>query len=69
MPTSGGGPRLRGPAGIWSLFKRFIIGAFHKMSEKHTDRYLDELEGRYNNRHNPHIFRDTLERIVRAPRP
>ena len=50
--------------GVWSLFKRSIVGAFHKVSVKHMDRYLEELEWRYNNRDNPHIFRDTLARIV-----
>ena len=29
--------------GGWSLFKRSIIVAFHKVSAKHIDRYLDEL--------------------------
>lgn len=53
--------------GVWSLFKRSIIGAFHKMSAKHMDRYLAELEWRFNNRKNPHIFRDTMSRIVRTP--
>ena len=38
--------------GVWSLFKRSIIGAFHKVSEKHLDRYLEELEWRYGNREN-----------------
>ena len=52
--------------GVWSLFKRSIIGAFHKMSAKHMDRYLEELEWRFNNRTNPHIFRDTMARIVRT---
>ncbi len=28
------------------------IGAFHKVSEKHLDRYLEELEWRYGNREN-----------------
>ena len=28
------------------------------------DRYLEELEWRFNNRDNPHIFRDTIRRIV-----
>jgi len=51
---------------VWSLFKRSLIGAFHKMSVKHMDRYLEELEWRYNNRKNPHIFRDTLRRIMRT---
>ena len=49
---------------VWSLFKRSIIGAFHKISSKHLDRYLEELEWRFNNRNNPHIFRDTMKRIL-----
>ena len=52
---------------VWSPFKRSIIGAFHKMSAKHMDRYLAEFEWRFNNRNNPHIFRNTLARIVRMP--
>ena len=50
--------------GVWSLFKRSIIGTFHKMSVKHMDRYLEELEWRHNNRDNPRIFPDTLHRIM-----
>ena len=50
--------------GVWSLFKCSIVGTFHKMSAKHMDRYLEELEWRFNNRDNPHIFRDTLAQIV-----
>ena len=50
--------------GVWSLFKRSIMGAFHKVSTKHLDRYLEELEWRFNNRNNPHIFRDTMRRIL-----
>ena len=53
-----------GIGGVWSLFKRSIVGTFHKMSRKHLDRYLEELEWRFNNRKNPHIFRDTLLRIL-----
>ena len=53
--------------GVWSLFKRSIIGAFHKMSAKHLDRYLEEFEWRHNNRNNPHMFRDTMKRIVCTP--
>ncbi|MCY3656219.1 MAG: IS1595 family transposase [Chloroflexi bacterium] len=52
--------------GVWSLFKRSIIGSFHKVSMKHIDRYLSELEWRFNNRDNEHIFMDTLRRIVRT---
>ena len=50
--------------GVWSLFKRSIVGTFHKMSKKHMDRYLEELEWRHNNRDNPRIFPDTLRRIL-----
>ena len=50
--------------GVWSLFKRSIVGTFHKMSVKHMDRYLEELEWRHNNRNNPHILRDTMARIM-----
>ena len=50
--------------GVWSLFKRSIVGTFHKISAKHMDLYLEELEWRFNNRDNPHIFRDTLASIM-----
>ncbi len=59
-----GDVHTNGIEGVWSLFKRSIVGTFHKMSAKHMDRYLEELEWRFNNRKNPHIFRDTLRRIV-----
>ena len=50
--------------GVWGLFKRSIMGAFHHISVKHLDRYLEELEWRFNNRDNPFIFRDLLIRMV-----
>jgi transposase-like protein len=46
--------------GVWSLLKRSIIGSYHHISHKHLDAYLDELEWRFGNRHNPYLFRDTL---------
>ncbi|HSR68234.1 MAG TPA: IS1595 family transposase [Acidobacteriota bacterium] len=49
---------------VWSLLKRSIVGAYHKVSVKHLDRYLDELEFRFNNRRNPFIFRDALRLMV-----
>ena len=54
--------------GVWSLFKRSIVGAFHKVTAKHLPRYLEELEWRYSNRDNDHIFVDTLRRIVNTER-
>ena len=59
-----GDVHTNGIEGVWSLFKRSIVGSFHKMSVKHMDRYLEELEWRHNNRDNPHIFMDTLRRIM-----
>ena len=53
---------------VWSLLKRSIVGAFHKISVKHLDAYLSELEWRFNNRSNPHIFRDTLRRLLDTDR-
>jgi transposase-like protein len=49
---------------VWSLFKRSIIGSYHQISVKHLDRYLDELEFRFNNRNNPYLFRDALLRLI-----
>jgi transposase-like protein len=49
---------------IWSLLKRSIIGSYHKVSTKHLEAYLDELEWRYNNRDNPWLFRDTLMKLI-----
>ena len=51
---------------VWSLLNRSIIGAFHKVSAKHLDAYLDELEWRYNNRKNPYLFRDTIKKLIGA---
>jgi transposase-like protein len=49
---------------VWSLLKRSIVGSFHKVSAKHLERYLDELEFRFNNRKNPYMFRDVLLRVI-----
>ncbi|MBN1862693.1 MAG: IS1595 family transposase [Dehalococcoidales bacterium] len=52
--------------GVWSLLKRSIVGSYHKISVKHLDSYLDELEWRYNNRENPYLFRDTLRKLIQS---
>jgi len=51
---------------IWSLLQRSIIGSYHKLSFKHLDAYLDELEWRFNNRRNPYLFRETLRRLLQS---
>ena len=49
---------------VWSLLKRSIMGSYHKVSVKHLDAYLDELEWRFNNRENDYLFRDTLQKLI-----
>ena len=56
-----GDVHINGIEKVSSLLKRSIIGSYHRMSTKHLDAYLDELEHRFNNRKNEHIFRDTLQ--------
>jgi transposase-like protein len=53
--------------GVWSLLKRSITGSYHKLSTKHLNSYLDELEWRFNNRENPYLFRDTIKKLIQSP--
>ena len=39
-----------------SLFKRGLIGSFHKVSAKHLPRYLSEFTYRFNNRKDADLF-------------
>lgn len=59
-----GDVHTNGVENVWSLLKRSIMGAYHKISIKHLDAYLEELEYRFNNRTNPYMFRDVLTRIL-----
>ncbi|MHB8620543.1 MAG: IS1595 family transposase, partial [Chloroflexota bacterium] len=52
--------------GVWSLFKRSIVGSYHQLSAKHLQAYLDEMAFRFNNRENRYLFRDTLLRLIEA---
>jgi transposase-like protein len=51
----------------FSLLKRGIIGSWHKISAKHLSAYLDEMTFRFNNRTNPYLFRDTMQKLIEAP--
>src|ERR1019366_8408386 len=57
-----GDVHTNGIEGVWSLFKRSIVGSYRQVSAKHLDRYLEEFEWRFNQRENPFLFRDTLLR-------
>jgi transposase-like protein len=50
----------------FSLFKRGLTGAFHKVSLKHLQRYLFEFSYRFNNRKNPDLFGMTVRRMALA---
>jgi transposase-like protein len=50
----------------FSLFKRGLMGAFHKVSLKHLQRYLNEFSFRFNNRKNPDLFGMTVRRMALA---
>ena len=54
--------------GVWSLFKRGIVGSYHQISAKHLQSYIDEFEWRFNGRDNPELFRDTMVRLLNTPK-
>jgi hypothetical protein len=51
----------------FSLFKRGIIGTWHRMSAKHLPAYLEEMVFRFNRRNRTDLFLDTLRHMVTAP--
>jgi hypothetical protein len=48
--------------GFWSIFKRGIVGSFHKASAKYMPLYVAEFQFRYNNRENTDIFGTAIAR-------
>jgi transposase-like protein len=51
----------------FSLFKRGIMGTWHRMSVKHLPAYLEEMVFRFNRRKSADLFIDTLRHMVTAP--
>ncbi|MEA2899717.1 MAG: hypothetical protein QOJ84_5332 [Bradyrhizobium sp.] len=47
--------------GFWSIFKRGVVGSFHKVSAKYMPLYVAEFQFRYNHRHNANIFGTAIE--------
>jgi IS1 family transposase/transposase-like protein len=47
--------------GFWSIFKRGVVGTFHKVSAKYLPLYVAEFQFRYNNRSNPDMFGTIIE--------
>ncbi|HTC47923.1 MAG TPA: IS1595 family transposase [Candidatus Aquilonibacter sp.] len=48
----------------FSLFKRGVVGSFHKVSSKHLQRYLSEFEYRFNRRKAVDIFGEMVANLV-----
>jgi len=53
---------VNGVENLWSLFKRGVMGSFHKVSEKYLPLYLSEFEFRFNNRKNQATMFDMVLR-------
>jgi len=51
----------------FSLFKRGIVGSWHRVSSKHLAAYLNEMTFRFNRRKSHTLFLDTLRHMVTAP--
>jgi len=49
---------------FWSLFKRGLMGSFHKVSVKHLPRYLAEFTYRFNRREEQDLFMMTVARLL-----
>jgi transposase-like protein len=55
-----GDVHTNGVENVWSLFKRGIMGIFHKVSAKYLPLYLDEFSFRFNNREDINL----LDRVL-----
>jgi transposase-like protein len=51
----------------FSLFKRGIVGSWHRVSPKHLAAYLNEMTFRFNRRKTHTLFLDTLRHMITAP--
>jgi transposase-like protein len=50
--------------GFWGIFKRSIVGSYHKLSKKHLDKYIQEYCFKYNNRNNKNMFDGLIKACV-----
>jgi len=50
----------------FSLFKRGVMGTWHKISAKHLSAYLNEMTFRFNRRKSDVLFLDTLRHMITA---
>lgn len=60
--TEDGAVHTNGVENVWSLFRRGIMGVFHKVSAKHLPLYLNEFEFRFKNRDELNM----IDRVLRS---
>lgn len=51
----------------FSLLKRGVLGTWHRISAKHLQAYCNEVCFRFNNRKNPYLLRDTMQKLIGSP--
>lgn len=47
---------------FWAILKRGIYRQYHSVTKRHINRYIGEFCYRHNNRINPAIFEQTIQR-------
>jgi len=50
--------------GFWSMFKRAIVGQYHKITRDHLQEYIDEMAFKYNYRNNGKSFELLINRCL-----
>jgi len=60
----GSAVHTNGCENVWSLFKRGIMGVFHKVSAKYLPLYLNEFEFRFNNRDKFNMMDQVLKSAI-----
>lgn len=55
--------------GFWSMFKRAIIGQYHKITTKHLQEYINEMTFKYNYRNNDKAFNILINRCLKNEMP
>src|SRR6267378_2103304 len=53
--------------GFWSLFKRGLLGSYHKVNKAYLPLYVNEFAWRFNNRKNPDAFADLITTCGKYP--
>lgn len=52
--------------GFWSMFKRSIVGQYHKITADHIQEYVNEMAFKYNYRNDSNVFNTLISRCLLA---